>query len=207
MQEVTVAMGELPVMVIGESFIGEGADAAHINTVLGRKEGPVGTAWASALATPSQGHTPFVAVIRPGLPAKPFTLFINKAPIASPGHGDLTWGAAQAGVAAGVADAVADGVIDRADCSDLVLIAAVWVNPAAADAEAVYRNNRAATLAALQAGLRSEPHLDDVLAARDRPANPYYTAPAEPDAAPADAAPVAAGGPAPSGPAPVSPAG
>ncbi len=171
-------MAELPVMAIGESFVGEGADAAHINTVLGRKEGPVGTAWATALATPSQGHTPFVAVIRPGLPAKPLTLFVNKAPIANPEHGDLTWGAAQAGVAAGVADAVADGIIDRADCADLVLIAAVWVDPDAADAARVYRNNRAATFAALQAGLKSDPQLDAVLAARDQPANPYFTAPA-----------------------------
>jgi len=42
--------GELALMAIGESFIGEGAEAAHLNTVLGRKDGPVGTAWATALA-------------------------------------------------------------------------------------------------------------------------------------------------------------
>ncbi len=29
-------------MLIGESFIGEGAEAAHVNTVLGRRDGPVG---------------------------------------------------------------------------------------------------------------------------------------------------------------------
>ncbi|HEX9033559.1 MAG TPA: formaldehyde-activating enzyme [Streptosporangiaceae bacterium] len=170
-------MGESPVMAIGESFIGEGADAAHVNTVLGRRDGPVGTAWASALAAPRQGHTPFIAVLRPGIPAKPLTLFVNKAPIASPGHGRLTWGAAQAGVAAGVADAVVAGVIAAADCDDLVLIAAVWVNPEAADADLVYANNRAATIAALRAGADGAPDLTDVLAARDRPANPYYTAP------------------------------
>lgn len=170
-------MGELPVMAIGESFIGSGANAAHLNTVLGRRDGPVGTAWATALATPRQGHTPFVAVLRPGVPAKPMTLFINKAPIAGTEHGILTWGAAQAGVAAGVADAVAGDVIDAADCDDLVLIAAVWVNPEAADAELVYVNNRAATLAALRAGMAGMPRLADVLAARDSPVNPYYTAP------------------------------
>ena len=91
----------------GESFVGDGADAAHINTVLGRRDGPVGTAWATALATPSAGHTPFVAVLRPGLPVQPFTLFVNKAAIADDEHGRLTWGAAQAGVAKGVAYAVA----------------------------------------------------------------------------------------------------
>jgi 5,6,7,8-tetrahydromethanopterin hydro-lyase len=170
-------MGELPVMAIGESFIGQGAEAAHLNTVLGRRDGPVGTAWATALATPREGHTPFVAVVRPGLPAKPMTLFVNKAPIAGPDHGNLTWGPAQAGVATGVADAVVEGVISAADCDHLAIIAAVWVNPDAADAELVYLNNRAATLAALRAGAEGAPQVAEVLAARARPANPFYAAP------------------------------
>jgi 5,6,7,8-tetrahydromethanopterin hydro-lyase len=42
-------------MLIGESFIGEGAHVAHVNTVLGHRDGPVGTAWATALATPAPG--------------------------------------------------------------------------------------------------------------------------------------------------------
>jgi 5,6,7,8-tetrahydromethanopterin hydro-lyase len=167
-------MNELPVMAIGESFIGEGAEAAHINTVLGRRDGPVGTAWATALATPRQGHTPFIAVVRPGLPAKPMTLFVNKAAVTGPQHADLTWGAAQAGVAAGVADAVAAGVIAEASCDDLVLIAAVWVNPEAADTDLVYLNNRTATLASLRAGAACAPSLGDVLAVSDEPANPYF---------------------------------
>ena len=170
-------MSDLPVMAIGESFIGKGAEAAHLNTVLGRRDGPVGTAWATALATPREGHTPFVAVLRPGIPAQPMTLFVNKAKIASPEHGNLTWGAAQAGVAAGVADAVADEVIAAEDCDGLVLIAAVWVNPDATDAELVYVNNRAATLAAIVAGLQGLPRVHDVVAARHLPVNPYYTAP------------------------------
>ena len=57
----------------------------------------------------------------------------------------------------------------------LALIAAVWVDPAARDAEAVYRNNRAATAAALAAGRRCEPALAEALAARARPENPFFT--------------------------------
>lgn len=162
-------------MEIGESYVGEGAHAAHVNTVLGPRSGPVGAAWATALATPSMGHAPFIAVVRPGLPAKPLTLFVNKAAIAGESHANLTWGAAQAGVASGVADAVADGVIPHGEIDDLVLIAAVWVDPAARDAEAVYRNNRTATRAALARGHACEPHLDRVLEARAQPHNPFYT--------------------------------
>ncbi|CAM3526551.1 formaldehyde-activating enzyme [Kibdelosporangium persicum] len=157
---------------IGESFVGDGAEAAHINTVLGSRPGPAGTAWATALATPSAGHTPFMAVLRPGLPVQPPTLFVNKAAIANDKHGTMTWGPAQAGVAAGVADAVADGVITATE--HLVLIAAVWVNPEAADADAVYRNNREATKSALIAGATGQPTVDQVLAAKDEPFNPFY---------------------------------
>jgi 5,6,7,8-tetrahydromethanopterin hydro-lyase len=159
---------------IGESFVGAGAEAAHVNTVLGPRNGPVGTAWATALATPSQGHAPFVAVIRPGVPAKPLTLFVNKAAIAGDRHAKLTWGAAQAGVASGVADAVASGAIERASVDELALIAAVWVDPLARDADAVYRNNREATRAALEAGKKRTPSLDEVLAAAARPENPFF---------------------------------
>lgn len=159
---------------IGEAFIGEGAEAAHVNTVLGPRAGPAGVAWATALATPTAGHAPFVVVLRPGLPVKPPTLFVNKAAIAGDGHATLTWGAAQAGVAGGVADAVAAGVLGADDLDELVLIAAVWVAPAARDADAVYRNNRSATRSALAAGRAGEPALDDVLAARERPENPFF---------------------------------
>ena len=52
---------------VGEGFAGSGAEAAHVNTVLGDREGPVGAAFATALATPCAGHTPFLVVAQPGL--------------------------------------------------------------------------------------------------------------------------------------------
>jgi 5,6,7,8-tetrahydromethanopterin hydro-lyase len=162
---------------IGECFAGEGVDAAHINTVLGRYGGPVETAWATALATPRPGNAAFVAVLRPNLPVIPLTLFVNKSTIAGDRHGELTWGAAQAGVAAGVAEAVASGVIPEAEAADLLLIAAVWVNPDASDADAVFANNRRATADALANGVARLPAVSDVLAMRDAPTNPYYTPP------------------------------
>ena len=162
---------------IGESFVGAGVDAAHVNTVLGRYGGPVETAWATALATPRAGHAAFVAVLRPNLPVQPLTLFVNKATIAGDRHGELTWGAAQAGVAAGVADTVAAGIVPVPEAADLLLIAAVWVNPDADDADAVFANNRQATAEALANGANRKPAVADVLAHRDAPFNPYYSPP------------------------------
>jgi 5,6,7,8-tetrahydromethanopterin hydro-lyase len=158
-------------MQLGEGFVGDGPNAAHVNTMLGPKDGPVGIAWATALATPRAGHTPFVVVLKPNVPVKPMTLFVNKATVADDNemHARLTWGAAQAGVAAGVASALRDQVVDPDD----VLVAAVWVNPAADDEEAVYANNAAATLSALRAGRAGEPTTQAVLDAGE-PANPYF---------------------------------
>lgn len=164
-------------MQIGESFVGDGVNAAHINTVLGTRSGPVGTAWATALASPSAGHVPFVAIIAPSIPVKPLTLFVPKAAPAGDFHGTAIWGPAQAGVAAGVADAVAAGVIPPSSTDSHALIVAVWVNPATDDLDAVYANNRTATCNALRAGAERLPNLDTVLEARRAPSNPFYTAP------------------------------
>jgi 5,6,7,8-tetrahydromethanopterin hydro-lyase len=149
-----------------------------VNTVLGPKGGPVETAWATALATPRLGHVPFVAVLRPNLPVKPLTLFVNKADVRGDAHAELTWGAAQAGVACGVADAVADGIVPPSDVNDLLLIAAVWVAWDADDADLVYAHNRTATRDALEAGTTGGPSLDEALAARGAPSNPYFRGPA-----------------------------
>lgn len=160
---------------IGESFVGNGVNAAHINTVFGDRDGPAGTAWATALGSPSAGHVPFVAVLRPSLPVKPMTLFVSKAAPESDGHGLQIWGPAQAGIAGGVADAVAEGVIGAEQADSHVIIAAVWVNAGADDADAVYRNNRTATFEALRNGASRLPALDAVLGARGRVSNPFYT--------------------------------
>ena len=40
-------------MHIGESFIGSGLNAAHINAIIGPRVGPVGAAWAGALSSPA----------------------------------------------------------------------------------------------------------------------------------------------------------
>ena len=111
-----------------------------------------------------------------GLPVKPLTLFVNKAPVESDRHGSLTWGAAQAGVAAGVALAVREGLIPAEEADDLLIIAAVWVNPAAQDEELVFQNNRDSTLGAIRAAVAGQPTVAAVVAAADDPRNPYFRA-------------------------------
>jgi 5,6,7,8-tetrahydromethanopterin hydro-lyase len=158
---------------IGEGFAGDGTDAAHVNIVIGHVTSPVGTAWTTALATPRQGHVPFVAVARPGVPVQPFTLFVNKAAVESERHGTLTWGAAQAGLAAGVGLATQEELLPS-DTSPYLVIAAMWVNPLADDEQAVFENNRSATLDAVRMAARGVTDMSGVLEAMLEPSNPYF---------------------------------
>lgn len=162
-------------MYLGESFVGEGVNAAHINVVLGRRDGPAGNAWAAALATPSAGHVPFVTVARPGVPTVPPTLFVNKATLAGATHSNLTWGAAQAGVARGVGRALEEGVIERDAVADLVVIAAAWVNPDADNETQIFENNTTATYEALKRAKANLPTVDEFLPAARAPFNPFFT--------------------------------
>ena len=162
----------------GESFIGSGPDAAHLNTVLGFKGGPVETAWTTALATPRAGHAAFVTILRPGIPARPMTLFVNKATIEGtrPRHPDLGSGSGRGGIGGDVGGGRRHHR-HRSRVDELLLIAAVWVSPEAQDEALVYANNRQATRWALESGARRTPTLDEIMAVRDAPLNGYYLPP------------------------------
>ena len=164
-------------MLVGEGFEGAGASAAHVNAVLGDPTSPAAAAWVHALASPSAGHAPFMVVARPGLPVKPFTLFVPKSAV-EPGsdHATVTWGAAQAGVAAGVVEAVRHGVVPREVAEEAYLVCAVWVAPEVtlAHADAVFLNNRAATFTALEQAGHRRPTVAELLADEEGVHNPFY---------------------------------
>ena len=156
-------------MLVGEGYEGSGTSAAHINVVLGDRTSPVGLAWIQALASPSAGHAPFMVIARPGLPVKPFTLFVPKSTINNPDHAAVTWGAAQAGVATGIVEAVRNGVIPVDVAENALLVCAVWVDPGAtvAHSDVIFLNNRVATYTALDNAGHHRPSVSDVLEALD----------------------------------------
>lgn len=166
-----------PSLYIGEGFEGPGVNLAHINVLVGPRNGPAGQAFATALATPSAGHAPFVVIAQPGVPAKPLTLYVNKAPIASDFHGNATWGASQAGIARAVAESLEDGTLPAEADNEWVIVTANWVNPAADDLDAVFKNNYRATRNAIKAALLGLPAKAEVFAAARHVSNPFYTPP------------------------------
>jgi 5,6,7,8-tetrahydromethanopterin hydro-lyase len=162
-------------LYIGEGFEGPGVNLAHINVLIGPRNGPAGQAFATALATPSTGHAPFVIIARPGVPTKPLTLYVNKAQIVHEFHGNATWGASQAGIAKAVAESLEEGVLPPEAENDWAIVSANWVNPACDDLDAVYENNYRACKNAIRAAMLGLPERKAVFEAAAQVSNPFYT--------------------------------
>ncbi|WP_292538145.1 bifunctional 5,6,7,8-tetrahydromethanopterin hydro-lyase/3-hexulose-6-phosphate synthase [Methanothrix sp.] len=158
--------------LVGEALIGKGPEVAHIDLIIGEKEGPVGTAFASGLTQLSAGHTPLLGVIRPNLPPKPSTLIVPKVTVKNMDQAAQIFGPAQTAVAKAVADSVAEGVIPRDRAEELLVIVSVYIDPKAKDYDAIYRYNYGATKLAVQRAMAGFPDVDKVLYEKERSTHP-----------------------------------
>jgi bifunctional enzyme Fae/Hps len=158
--------------LIGEALVGEGNDVAHVDLLIGDKEGPVGEAFANGLAHLSMGHTPLLAVIRPNLPPKPHTLLVPKVSVKNLEDANKVFGPAQAAVAKAIADAVEEGVIPKDKVDDWVVVCSVFVHPEASDYRKIYHYNYSATKLALKRAMAKYPSLEKVFYDKDRAKHP-----------------------------------
>lgn len=163
---------EKPVYLIGEALVGEGDEVAHIDLLIGDKDGPVGEAFASGMSNLSAGHTPLLAVIRPNLPPKPHTLLVPKVTVKNLDAVGKIFGPAQAAVAKAVADSVEDGVIPKDKIEDWVIVCSVFIHPNAKEYRKIYHYNYGATKLALKRALTRYPSLDKIIYDKDRARHP-----------------------------------
>jgi len=158
--------------LIGEALTGKGDELAHIDLCIGDKEGAVGKAFVQALASPTVGHTPLLAVIRPNLPPKPHTLVVPKVTVKNLDDVGKIFGPAQAGVAKAVADAVEEGVIPEDKLDEWVIICGVFIHPNAKDFAKIYQYNYTATKLALRRAMQNYPSWEKVRYEKDRAKHP-----------------------------------
>jgi 5,6,7,8-tetrahydromethanopterin hydro-lyase len=160
-------------MYIGEALAGDGNEIAHIDLLIGSKDGPVGTAFANALADQKQGHSNLLAVLTPNLICKPATVLITKVTIKGAGQAVQMFGPAQAAVAKAVADSVAGGVIPKSEVENLVCVCGVFIHWDAKDDKKIYDYNYEATKLAIQRAMRNEPKIEEILAKKDKEKHPF----------------------------------
>ncbi|UCG45991.1 MAG: bifunctional 5,6,7,8-tetrahydromethanopterin hydro-lyase/3-hexulose-6-phosphate synthase, partial [Candidatus Bathyarchaeota archaeon] len=158
--------------LIGEALMGEGTEVAHVDLMIGDKDGPVGKAFANGLSNLSAGHTPLLAVIRPNLPPKPHTLLVPKVTVKDFEQTEKIFGPAQAAIAKAVADSVEEGVIPKEKVDDWVIVSSVFVHPKAEDYRRIYQYNYGATRLALKRALVRYPPLKKIMYDKDRAKHP-----------------------------------
>lgn len=160
-------------MYIGESLVGEGNEVAHIDLLIGDKDGPVGVAFANALANQSAGHSNLLAVLEPNLATKPATVMITKVTIKGAKQAVQMFGPAQFAVAKAVADSVEAGVIPKDQADNLVIVCGVFIHWEADDDKKIYEYNYEATKQSIERAMKNEPTADEVTARKDGAKHPF----------------------------------
>ncbi len=161
---------------VGEALAGQGAEVAHIDLLIGKKDGPLGEAFANAKSAPAPGHEPLLAILEPNLAVKPVTLIVPTVTIRGMRQASMVYGPAQTAVAKAVIDSVADGIIPKEAAEELTIIANVFVHPTAVDRQRVYINNYKAMRHAIRRAIEGRPTMDELIENKDRSKHPFkYT--------------------------------
>jgi 5,6,7,8-tetrahydromethanopterin hydro-lyase len=160
-------------MYVGEALVGDGNEVAHIDLLIGDKAGPVGVAFASALATQSHGHSNLLAVLTPNLPVKPATVMITKVTIKGAKQAVQMFGPAQYAVAKAVADSVEAGIIPKDQAENLVIVCGVFIHWDAADDKKIFQYNYEATKLSIARAMKGEPSTAEVTAKKNEARHPF----------------------------------
>jgi 5,6,7,8-tetrahydromethanopterin hydro-lyase len=160
-------------MFIGEALVGDGNEIAHIDLMIGSKDGPVGNAFANALCRQSKGHSNLLAVLTPNLAVKPATVLITKVSIQGAKQAVQMFGPAQAAVAKAVADSVEAGVLPKGKAEDLVIVCGVFIHWEAQDDKKIYQYNYEATKQAIASAMAGKPTADEMIAGKEKAIHPF----------------------------------
>jgi 5,6,7,8-tetrahydromethanopterin hydro-lyase len=147
---------------VGQAVMGEGKEIAHIDIIIGPKDGPVGVAFVNALANQKEGHSNLLAVIEKNTQVKPATVLISKVATQDTEHSVLLFGPAQAAVAKAIADAVENGVIPANQADHWVVVCGVYLHWSAKDKRKVFKNNYNATTRAIERALKGTPTIEEI---------------------------------------------
>ena len=146
---------------VGESLVGSRAELAHIDLLIGDKNGPVGEAYARALTHPAKGKEGLQVILEPNMQVKPPTIMIPTVKVTSLRHASLTYGPAQAAVGKAIMQSIQDGILPEEILDKIVMIVNVFVHPSASARKRVFINNYKATRNAIRKAIEGLPTVED----------------------------------------------
>ncbi len=162
---------------VGESLVGNRVELAHIDLLIGEKDGPVGQAYAQALTSPEEGREGLQVILEPNMQVKPPTIMIPTVRPVSLRHASLTYGPAQAAIAKAVMQCVEDGILPKELADDIVLIVNVFVHPSASARKRIFINNYKATRNAIRKAMEGLPTVEDGIENAESARHPFRNDP------------------------------
>ena len=157
---------------VGEGFAGPPfQELAHVDLLLGLKDGPVGRAIERSLA--GWGEDRGLRVIS----EQPRTLMVPTVTIRTAKQRRLFYEHAAEGVKLAIRLSIEDGFLPQAILDDVVLIANVFVHPSASIAKRIEFNNYKATRYAIRKALEGRPTVEELINEKAAARHPFRYAP------------------------------
>ncbi|MFB0533605.1 MAG: dihydrodipicolinate synthase family protein [Anaerolineae bacterium] len=159
-------------LCVGEGLAGPPfSEIAHIDLLLGLKEGPVGKAIERALGEPRPGHE--LKIIN----ERPCTMLVPTVTIRTEKASRLVYEDAAAGVNLAIKHSIQQGFLPEGLLGQICLIANVFVHPAAAIRRRVKINNYKAMRGAIRKAIERRPTLEELLNEKEAARHPFRYAP------------------------------
>jgi 4-hydroxy-tetrahydrodipicolinate synthase len=159
-------------LCVGEGFAGPPlSEVAHIDLLLGRKDGPVGKAIQRATGEPRPGHE--LVIIN----QRPLTMLVPTVTVRGAKAQQLVYEDAVNGINLALEHAIVHHNLPQAIIDDVCLIANVFVHPAASIRQRVKINNYKAMRGAIRKALEGRPTLHELVSEKESARHPFRYAP------------------------------
>jgi 4-hydroxy-tetrahydrodipicolinate synthase len=147
------------------------SELAHIDLLVGLRDGPVGRALDRALREPRPSHE--LRIVR----ERPRTMLVPTVTVRDAKQRTHVYEDALHGIEAAIRDSIADGTLPEGRLDEIDLIANVFVHPAAANRKRIELNNYKAMRAAIRKAIESRPTLSELIHEREAARHPFRYAP------------------------------
>lgn len=160
------------VLKTGEAFSGPPlSEVAHIDLIMGLREGPVDKAIEKALKRADSKSKPRIISKRPKI------MLVPTVTIRTSKQESQVFQEAAQGVIAATSDSVKMGILPEQILNDIVLMVNVFVHPGASIRQRIKFNNYKAMRAAIRRAIESRPTLDEIIREKEASRHPLRYAP------------------------------
>jgi 4-hydroxy-tetrahydrodipicolinate synthase len=136
-------------MAAGTGAAGSGVEAVQIDLLSGKKDGPMGEAWAYQLTYPRHGYEALTTILEPNLAVRPSTLIVPTNELGDLRQANMIYGPVQNAVARAIVDKVEQHIIPPGTMHSHVMFVQATVHPQALDRRILGQNAHQATAIAI----------------------------------------------------------